>query len=348
MPDGGGAMKVFSVMRRRDDLPAMTIPLAVLMTAAVVLLTSAAGHLASDAVGTLAALPFLALAACLYALIILLWRRLASLLVTPLTFAAMLLSGSAMFVAVTVTLSILFTSYVYAVSLIAREPKFQRLGSLSIAAAVCITLVTVAYAGLHAPSYAAFVGLCMDGLSSLLGTAYGMAPTESYVREAARNILVLTPAYLSVISLALAWFTETMAKSMFRLLGCSDLFIGITHRITLPLPYAVIYAAAFLLTVMTVPEQAPLLYTLLNSLVLSMMLPCAAVGTTMILRKIRVRMYYASQKRGLTTMLMVMAFAAMGIVNAVMILSVAGAYFVIADFFRKRRKQREKEKREWE
>lgn len=341
-------MNMFSVMRRRDDLPAMTLPLAVLMTAATVFLTSVAGRLASDFVGAAAALPFLSLAACLYALIILLWRRLASLLVTPLTFAAMLLTGSTMFAAVTVTLSLLFTSYVFAVSLIAREPKFQRLGSLSVAAALCLTLTVVAYAGLHAASYNAFVELCMDGLSSLLGSAYGMAPTESYIREAARNILVLTPSYLAVVSLALAWFTEVMAKSMFRLLGCSDLFIGITHRITLPLPYAVTYVTAFLLTMMTVPEQSPFFYTLLNSLVIAMMLPCASVGVSMTLRKIRVRMYYASQKRGLTTMLMIMAFAAIGIVNAVMVLSVAGAYFVIADFFRKRRKQREKEKREWE
>ena len=341
-------MKMFSVMRRRDDLPTMTVPLVILLTAAIAVLTAVAGQLSSDAVGVIASLPFLALASCLYALIILLWRRFASLLVTPLSFAAMLLSGSAMFTAVTVTLSLLFTSYVFAVSLIAREPRFQRLGSLAAAAAICITLTVVAYAGFRAPSYEAFVRLCMDGLSSLLGTAYGMPPSEPYVREAARNILVLTPSYLAVVSLALAWFTETMAKSMFRLLGCSDLFIGITHRITLPLPYAVIYVTAFSLVLMTAPDQAPLLYTMLNSLMIAMMLPCAAVGLSVTLRKIRVRMYYASQKRMLTTLLMVMAFAAMGDMNSVLVLSVAGAYFVIADFFRKRRKQREKEKREWE
>ena len=341
-------MKMFSVMRRRDDLPTMTVPLVILLTAAIAVLTAVAGQLSSDAVGVIASLPFLALASCLYALIILLWRRFASLLVTPLSFAAMLLSGSAMFTAVTVTLSLLFTSYVFAVSLIAREPKFQRLGSLSIAAAVCLLLAIVAYAGFHAPSYEAFAALCMDGLSSLLGTAYGMPPTESYIREAARNILVLTPSYLAVVSLALAWFTETMAKSMFRLLGCSDLFIGITHRITLPLPYAVIDVTVFSLVFMTVPEQAPFLYTMLNSLMIAMMLPCASVVLSVVLRKIRVRMYYASQKRMLTSLLMVMAFAAMGILNAVLVLSVAGAYFVIADFIRKRRRQREKENREWE
>ncbi len=341
-------MNVFSVMRRRDDLPAMTLPLAALMMAVTLLFTSIAGRLASDLVGTAAALPFLALSTCMYSLIILLWRRFASLLVTPLSFAAMLLTGSTLFAAVTITLSTLFTSYVFAVSLISREPKFQRLGSLSVAAALCLVLTVVAYAGFHAPSYDAFVTLCMDGLSGLLGSAYGAVPTESYIREAARNILVMTPAYTAVLSIAFAWFTETMAKSMFRLLNCCDLFIGITHRITLPLPYAVIYASAFLLTMMTVPEQYPFLYTMLNSLVIAMMLPCAAVGISMTLRKIRVRMYYASQKRALTVLLMMFAFAAMGVINAVMILSVAGAYFVIADFFRKRRKQRENENREWE
>lgn len=337
----------FAVIRRRDDLPSMTMPLVILMTAAVMLFTCIAGRLAtSDLVGTVAAMPFLALSVCMYALIILLWRRAAAFLVTPLSFGAMLYFDSSLFAAATISLSLLFTSYVFAVALIARQPKFQRLGSLSAAAAACLILTVIAWAGLRVTSYDAFIAFCMDGLSSLLAGAYGMAPTESYVREAARNILVLAPACLAVLSLALAWFTEVLAKSMFRLLSCTDLFIGITHRITLPLPYAVIYVTVFLLTMMTVPEQSPLIYTLLNSLMLSMMLPCAAVGLTVILRKIRVRMYYASQKRALTTMLMIMAFAAMGILNAVMLLSAAGAYFVIADFLRKRKKQKEKENRE--
>ena len=342
-------MKVFSVMRRRDDLPAMTLPLAVLMMAATLLFTSIAGRLASsDMAGTAASLPFLSLSVCLYALIILLWRRLASLLVTPLSFAAMLFTGSSLFAAVTISLSVLFTSYVFAVSLISRESKFQRLGSLAFSAALCIVLTTVAYAGFHADSFDAFVGMCMDTLSGLLGTAYGMPAGESYIREAARTILVMTPAYTAALSVALAWFTEMLTKSMFRLLNCCDLFIGITYRITLPFPYAVIYITVFFLTMMTVPEQAPFVHTLLNSLMIAMMLPCTAVGVSMTLRKLRARMYYASQKRALTSMLMVMAFAAMGVIHAVMILSVAGAYFVIADFFRKRRKQRENEKREWE
>lgn len=342
-------MKVFAVMRRRDDLPSMTLPLAVLLTAVIVVFTAVGGRLASsELVGSVAALPFVTGAACLYALIILLWRKLAAFLVTPLSFAVLLASGSSRFAAVTITLSLLFVSYVYAVSLISRESKFQRLLSLSVSAAICILLTITAWAGFHAASYDAFVTFCMDGLSSLLAGAYGLAPSESYVRESARNFLVMTPAYLAILSLSLAWLTEVLTKSMFRLLGCTDLFIGITHRITLPVSYAVIYAAAFLLSMLTIPEESPLISLLLNSTVTAMMLPCASVGVSMILRKIRVRMYYASQKRALTTMLMVMAFAAMGIINAIMILSVAGAYFVIADFLRKRKKQRKKEHREWE
>jgi len=342
-------MNVFSVMRKRDDLPEMTIPLVLLMTAVTLLLTSAAGRLASsDLVGAAASLPFAAMSVCMYALIILLWRRLASLLATPLTFAAMLLTGSSLFAAVAITLSTLFMSYVFAVSLIARETKFRRLGSLSASAALCLTLTVIAFAGFHADSPDAFASLCMDELSVRIGQAYGLAPSESYVREAARGILVMTPAYTVVLATAFAWFTELLAKSMFRLLACTDRFIGITHRITLPLPFAVIYVTVFFLTMMTVPEQAPLFHTLLNSVMISMMLPCAAVGTSMVLRKLRVRMYYASRKRALTAMLMLMAFAAVGIVNAAMFLSVAGAYFVIADFLKKRRKQRERANREWE
>lgn len=342
-------MKVFAVMRKRDDLPSMTLPLAMLMTAVILVFAGVAGRLASaDFVGTAAALPFLTGAVCLYALIILLWRKAAAFLVTPLSFAAMLYTGSSRFAAVTIALSLLFVSYVYAVSLISREPKFRRLLSLSVSAAICILLTLTAWAGLHTSSYSGFVSFCMDGLSSLLAGAYGMAPSDAYVRESARNFLVMTPAYTAVVSLVLAWLIETLAKSMFRLLGCTDLFIGITHRITLPVSYAVIYAAVFFLSMLTVPEESPLVSLLLSSTVTAMMLPCAAVGVSVILRKIRARMYYASQKRALTSMLMIMAFVAMGVVTAVMILSVAGAYFVIADFFRKQKKQREKENREWQ
>ena len=339
----------FAVIRRRDDLPSMTLPLAVLMTVMIVLFTSIAGRLAaSDFVGAAASLPFLALSVCLYALMILLWRQAAAFLVTPLSFGAMFWSGSSLFAAVTITLSALLMSYVFAVSLLSREPKFKRLGSLSAAAAVCLTLTVVAYAGFRAGSYEAFAALCMDELSVLLGNAYGLAYTESYVRESARSLLVLAPAYAAALSILFAWFTELLAKSMFRLLACTDLFIGITHRITLPLPYALIYIVVFFLTMLTIPEQSPLLYALLNSVMIAMMLPCASVGCTVILRKLRVRMYYASRKRALTAMLILMAAAAMGIFNAILIFSAAGSYFVIADALRKRRKQRKNKNHSWE
>ncbi len=339
-------MKVFSVMRKRDDLPAMTLPLALLMTALIAVFTSAAGRLSSAGdVGVVAALPFLAMSACAYALIILLWRRAASLLVTPLSFAAMLVSGASLFAAATISFSLLVTAYTFAVSLIARESKFRRLTSLSMAAGVCLVLSVIAYAGLRTSSYAGFVGLCMEKLSALLGGAFGLDPASSYVRDAARKLLVMTPAYTAVLSVSLAWFTESLTKSMFRILDCTDLFIGITHRITLPLPYAVLYVTALLLTMMTSPEQYAFLYTLLSAVMTAMMLPCAAVGLSMTLRKLRVRMYYANQKRSLTALLMVLAVSSMGLGNALLIFSAAGAYFVIADYFRKKRKQRERENR---
>ncbi len=348
---GKGAewMKVFSVMRRREDLPAMTFPLALLLTGMVAVFASAAGRLASSGtVGTVAALPFLALSVCAYSLIILLWRRVASLMVTPLSFGAMLATGSSLFAATTVSFSLLVTAYTFAVSLIARESKFRRLCSLSVATAACLVLSAIAYAGLCTDSYRELVSLCMNGLSSLLANAYGLASDSPYVREAARSLLVMTPAYATALSVSLAWFTELLTKSMFRVLGCTDLFIGITHRITLPLPYAILYLTAFSLTMMTIPEQAPFLYTMLSAVMIAMMLPCAAVGLSMTLRKLRVRMYYASQKRALTALLLVFAVSALGLGNALLVFSAVGSYFVIADDVRKKRKQRERENRRYE
>lgn len=79
-----------------------------------------------------------------------------------------------------------------------------------------------------------------------------------------------------------------------------------------------------------------------------MILPCAAVGWSIILRKLRARMYYASRKRVLTNIIMLTAIATLGLSNAVMLLSVAGIFFVTADFFRKRKKSRKNSHREAE
>lgn len=341
-------MKLFSVMIKRDDLPAMTLPLVLLFTAATLLFTAVAAALSSDTLGVVASLPFLALSACLYSMIILLWRRVASLAVTPIMFAMLLLLGHPLFTATTVTLSLLFTSYLFAVSLIAGESRFQRLTSLSIAVAVCTTLSLIAYAGLNSGSYDAFRDMCMNRLSESLGRAYDLPPNTTYVRSVARGLLVNVPAYLTVTSIAVSWFTELLAKSMLSLLGCRDLFIRITHRITLPLPYAVIYITSFALTVMTLPEQSPLTYTLLTAIDISMMLPCAAVGCSSLVRRLRARIYYTNQKRTLSNVALVMVFALLGVTNAVMLLSVLGVYFVIADIIHRHNRRQKNERREWE
>lgn len=341
-------MKLLSVMTKRDDLPAMRLPLAVLMTAATILMSVVSGRLAEDFVGAVAALPFMALSVCLYALIILLWRRVASLLVAPLVFSVLLFARVPLFTASAISVSLLFVSYVFAVSLIAGESRFRRLTSLSMSISLCLGLIVISYAGLHADSYDTFVSLCMERLSYVIGTVCKMPPSLTYIRKTARGIIVLSPAYLAAVSSALAWFTELLAKSMFRLLGCRDLFIRVTHRITLPLPYALIYGTAFLLLTATIPDSSPFTYALLSSVVISMILPCAAVGWSIILRKLRARMYYASRKRVLTNIIMLTAIATLGLSNAVMLLSVAGIFFVTADFFRKRKKSRKNSHREAE
>ncbi len=337
------AGKMFSVIQRRDDLPEMTPPLALLMTVLNLVFTVAAAKLSSSFVGAVAALPLLAVAVCFYSLIILLWRRAASLFVTPLSFVVMyFFSSISLFAASVISLSVLFTSYVFAVSLISRESKFKRLTTLSGSIAICIVLTIIACAGFVAESFEDFTVLCMNALSEVLATAYQTA--ESAARSLARSIIVMAPAYTAVLSISLAWFVDLLAKSAFRLLDCTDTFISITHRISLPITYAAVYAAAFTFTVLTPSAQNPFLYTLLDSITLAMMLPCAAVGLSMTLRKIRVRMYYASGKRTLTSMLMLLVFVSLGVINAAMLLSVVGAYFVITNYIRTRRKLRENDR----
>lgn len=339
-------------MRRRDDLPEMTMPLAVLLIAGVALFASVGAKLASpvdvgnslyftpkNLIGVIACLPFLPLAACLYALIILLWRRFASLLATPIAFAVMLLFGADIFTAAVISVSMLLVSYVYATSLIARENRFRRLTSLAVSIAVCLIFTVVAWIGLNFGSLSDFTDAFMTEIPALIGQAYssyvGVTAEEIteipafYLTKMARDLLVMCPAYLGVLSIALAWFMDFLACAAFRLLDCEDVFIEITNKITLPFSYAVIYAAVFLLSLLTSAEYNPMLYVMLKSVMYVMLLPCAAVGVSRIMRVLEDKLYYLTREKLLAGIILVFAFMFFGISPFLLAASAVGAVAVI-------------------
>lgn len=327
------------ILKRRDDLPEMRLPLVILLSALYIITEYTAVRLShapdySEIIGAIVSLPILTVSVCAYSLIILLWRRAAALLLTPVTYVFLrLMCGGADFAVFTITLSTLFISYVSAVSLISRETKFRRILSVSLSTAICIVLTLIAYAGLRDGSIADFAIRCTDSLDSVLGGIY------SNSHALARRIIVMTPAYLTAVSILMASFLEAMQKSAFRILECTDLFIGITHRITLPPSYAAVYMAALLLRYTTSSETNPLASALLQSAVIAMMLPCAAVGTSVILRKIRIRMYYASRKRLITAVILAFAVISVGLMQSCIILSIAGGFFTLAGYMRRQMKK---------
>ena len=95
--------KLFSVMQKRDDLPEMRLPLALVFMLSTALFSCAGAKLltssadGSSLAGLAASLAFVPVAVCSYAMVILLWRRYASLLTTPVTAAALYFSGASLF-----------------------------------------------------------------------------------------------------------------------------------------------------------------------------------------------------------------------------------------------------------
>lgn len=328
------------ILKRRDDLPEMRLPLVILLSALFIVTEYAAVRLSHGAgdigiIGAIAALPLLAISVCAYSLIILLWRRAAALLLTPITYAILrLLCGVADFAAFTISLSTLFISYVSAVSLISRETKFRRILSVTISTAICITLTIVAYAGLKDGRISDFALRCTDSLRSVIDGIYGGQYVNTH--SLARRVIVMTPAYLTAVSILLASFLEAIQKALFRILDCTDLFIGITHRITLPPLYALLYMAALLMRYTTSSEMYPLAATLLQSAVIAMMLPCTAVGTAVLLRRVRIRMYYASRKRLITAVILALVVISIGLMQSCIILSIAGVFFTLSGYVRDR------------
>lgn len=348
--------RIFSVMRRRDDLPEMTLPLALLFLFGVALFSAAGAKLASPAVpsscfdsqnllGAVASLPFLPLAACLYSLLILLWRRIASLLATPAAFLLMLAFGADLFTSVVISVSMLFVSYVFAVSLISRENRFRRLTALSFAIAACLILTIIAWIGLRFDSFALFTETYMTEIPALIGQIYNAYISSAtggitaasgasqiptfYLEKMARDFLMMCPAYLGMLSIAMAWFTDFLSSTAFRILDCEDVFIEITHRITMPFSYAVVYAGVFVLSLLTSAEYNPMLYVMLRSVMDVMLLPCAAVGIAGLMRILEDKLYYLTREKLLAAIILIFAFAFLGMSTFLLVTSAVGAAIVI-------------------
>ena len=337
--------RLFSVMRRRDDLPEMNVPLVLLCVFLITVFASVSAKLAASDyhspvfifAGIVSAMALCPMIVCLYSLIILLWRRVASLLVTPIMFVAMWLVSDSIFWALILTLSALFASYMFAVSMISRESRFRRSTTLALAYAVSIALAVIAAIGLSWGTFEAFSEAYMEKFPPILrsvftGLGYN-AVYDRYYAELARAIIVKAPAFIGVSSVAMAFITDYLTQLAFRILDCENIFIEITGKITMPPSFALIYAAVFFMTVFTSYEHNPLIYEMLSGVSLVMMLPCALIGISGFIRNMEERLYYVTRERFLTLIIVAAATALLGISNCITIASLMGAYFVIRERF---------------
>ena len=325
-------------MQKRDDLPEMTLPLALLLILVSAAFSLAGAKLLSSAVLSgamvhlIASIVFLPAAACAYSLVILLWRRYASLLVTPISFAAMMFFGADAFSSVVISLTVLLSAYTFAVSMISRESKFHRLTSLAVAISLCALLSAIGYIGLYYKTFDSFLTFAMDSLSELANrvfSAYGVLQPDMAYRTAAREIIVMLPAYMGIAAIVLSAITDILTKAAFKLLNCENIFIELTVKITMPRAYAAVFLISLVLFGLTSAIYNPLIYTMLKSVTYVMILPCALVGISSGLHMHDDEYFYMNGRRITTIVIMLLILLTLGLKAALTVYAACGAVRVI-------------------
>ena len=334
-------------MQPREDLPRMPGFMAVVFLLLSALAAAASARLGSPAVpdeplapqnvaGMLACLPFLPLAVSLYALTILLWRRVASLLCTPVSFGLMLLFGARFSDACALTLAILPVSYAFAVSLISRENRFRRTTTLGLFAAGAFGLAAVARIGVDFGSLAGLRDGFMTSVPPILGSLVAAAVpgaegvlTASDLYEPARSLFVMLPSYFGVFCVVFAWVCDLIVKKLFAWLNCTYAFNDGDEEVTLPFSWAAVYACVFLLTVFTPSSVFPMARTMFQSVLLVMGLPCAAVGVRRVEERLSDSLFYMTREKLFVGMLLFVVFAAVGAFPFLLLTSAVGTVSVI-------------------
>ena len=299
---------------------------------------------AENIAGILASLPFLPLAVTLYAITILLWRRVASLLCTPLSFGLMLLLGTRFSDAAVLSLAILPMAYAFAVSLISREDRFRRVITLALFAACALGIAAAVRIGLDFGSPEnlrdAFMTAVPDMIGSLLlGPAGGMQAVSEEgaaamlaslsLYDTARSLFIMLPAYFGVFCVVLAWACDRIIRRLFVWLNCADIFTDEEAEVSMPVRFAAVYCVFLVLSLLTPGGVFPMAQYMFRSVVLVMGLPCAAVGVRRIGERLSDSLFYMTRERLFTAMLLCVLFAAVGAYPFLIITSAVGMVSVL-------------------
>jgi len=341
------------VFKQRDDLPQMRLPTVCLMF----VLTVFGGALGACMVpeDMFAALLFLFVAIVSYAMLILLWRSLVSLLVVPLMAGVIFLLGGGPMPMIAGCLSILVIAYVYATCCMAQEGRFVRMTSVAIVTAICVFCTAAAWCSSRYDSLSDVIlegkQICRD----LFNRAYQTIGEISGTTEAegtASVILVLTPesidrffyqilaALPSLFGICIMGFTllfDGVCVWLLRLFQCKECFIPSRDSgITLPRSFGWVYVILLIMTMTTSVSDTPRLYSILSNCHWVFAFPCAGVGITWGYRRLREKIdnvsYYKvgnSMSRLPAVMLLVVLILFIGLAGAVTAAAALGAIYVI-------------------
>lgn len=333
--------KRFAVFRNRDDLPEMTLPLAVL-TLLTIPVSAAFGAKAAGygSYGAILSVGLLTISTTAYAALILLWRRLAAIAATPLSVLALLWSGASRFTTAALSLGILFLAYTLAVSALSKETRYRRTATLSCAVVLCILLAGTAQIGLRFSSFGDFMrffrewvveraSLLLEARASSFSTetleTFSTAVSEQETTAAAASLAALTPVCIGTAGALYAWATEGLLRILLAQFHVVEDFLPRTHRITLPKLHAVLCIGITALMLFTSAEANPLLYAVLRNLFLTTAPPCLYLGCVKLRRHIMIRLYFLRGKRTASIFLLLFVVMALGASAFAILFSLLGA-----------------------
>lgn len=330
---------------RRDDLPEMRWPL-VLLTAFAACLSGGLGCTFRGGAMVLT-LPFVVLAVVAYASLILLWRRLAALAVTPGIAAGVLLCGGNWLTAVCAAVCILAVAYVYASLFLAKERRFVRIASTASAVGICVVLLAVAWVSWRFASLGDAIRYVCDAARSTVNDGFAaLADVSGGVRyvllpETVDSVLYQAVAALPAIAgmgcILFAGLCDGGIRFLFWLLDCDEYFTPETDEgITIPKSFSILYTLLLFLVISTDAASNPPLYHVLSNCHWIFALPCAWVGVTVGFRKVRHAMDTASfygRPRNHSPLpslfVFVFFFLFLGVSMAFTLMAILGAAFIL-------------------
>lgn len=313
---------------RSDSLPRMPFPLALVCILLSCMFSAAAAKLASpaedvlspDGILCLVLSPvFLPASVCTSGLTILLHRRYTGIVSAALSFAVMLICKADITVSVSYSLTVLFVSYVFAVTLISRETHFRKTMSLTLAYAFSVALALFAKMSADFGSFGAFADAWISSLSSVLKGTASVSP-----QNAARELLVMSPSYIGIAATVLSWLTEKLRDASFRVLSCENLYEK-EDDITMPPRFALIFVISFLLMIFTSAEYNPLIHSLLKAVTYVTILPCASAGIRSLEMFMAERMAFGVREKIVGAISLLTLICIFGTVPSLIFLAVIGA-----------------------